>query len=353
MKIFFIGETSHSNAQSWLKGIKEYSDFEIETWKIEHKKGAFGNILRTWTWLYSCFFLKRRIHKSKADLLICERVTSYGFLGACTGFHPMVVSQQGITDVWPPNSISTPFKAILARWALKKADMIHAWGEVMIPALLELGANPAKIKVLPRGVDLNRFNFKAEGKHLDKIKAIVTRSLTSDYNHDVIIKAAKTLKDNNIPLEIKIVGDGILMNKLKMLAKELDVEDIVSFTGRIQNDQLPFYLAEANMYISVPISEGVSASLFEAMGGGAFPIVTDLPGTRPWIRHGENGFLIPVNDSKALAESIITAWNNKTLMQNAILANRSFVEEKADYNKNMTQFVAWYKELIKNKLKAK
>jgi len=352
MKIFFIGEISHTNAQSWLRGIKEYSDFEIETWKIEHKPGAFGNIHRIWIWLNSCLFLARRIRKSNADLLICERITSYGFIGACTGFHPLVVSQQGITDVWPTNSISTPFKAMLARRTLKKADMIHAWGEVMLPALLELGANPGKIKVLPRGVNLKIFNFKKEEKQWDTIKAVVTRSLTEDYNHDVIIKAAKILKDMKIRAEIKIIGDGILMNQLQILTKELEVEDIVRFTGRIDNDNLPSYLAEANVYISVPVSDGVSASLFEAMGGGAFPIVTDLPGARPWIRNGENGFLVPVNDPEALAESIILAWSNKKLMQDAITSNRSLVEEKANYDKNMPVFVAWYKELIKNKNKA-
>jgi hypothetical protein len=164
MKIFFIGETGHPNAQSWLKGLREYSDFEIETWTIKSKKGIAGKVQRVYSWVASCFFLGHKIRKSKADLLICVRVTSYGFIGACSGFHPMVVSQQGVTDVWPPNSISAPVKAMLARTAFKKADMIHAWGEVMLPAMLELKADPSKIKVLPRGIDLNRFNFKLENK---------------------------------------------------------------------------------------------------------------------------------------------------------------------------------------------
>ena len=139
------------------------------------------------------------------------------------------------------------------------------------------------------------------------------------------------------------------MDILKSLVKEFDLEDTVTFTGRIQNDNLQYYLAEANMYLSVPVTEGVSSSLFEAMGSGAFPIVTDLPGTNVWIRSGMNGFLVPQNDPESLAESIIKAWNDKQLIHKALVYNRKLVEEKADYKKNMPQFIEWYKELIKNK----
>jgi glycosyltransferase involved in cell wall biosynthesis len=346
MKVFFISETHRADAQTWIRGLKEFGNCEVETWEIIPRKGALSRFWRIWDWLKACFSLRNKIRQSGADILLAERVTSYGFLGAVSGFHPFVIAQQGVTDVWPPQALSAPFKAMLARYAFKKADLIQAWGQVMVPAMIALGANPEKIKVLAKGIDLEKFSFKPEDKKWDKIRAVVTRSLTPDYNHDVILRAARILKDQNIPVEIKIIGDGPLMNHLKQQATELDVNDLILFTGRIPNDLLPKYLSEANMYISVPVTEGVSASLFEAMGSGALPVVTDLPGTEAWIRHGENGYLVPINNSESLATFIIQAFNNKALMQQAILQNRKIAEEHADFRKNMPVFMKWYRELV-------
>ena len=79
---------------------------------------------------------------------------------------------------------------------------------------------------------------------------------------------------------------------LKDLAKKLNIENKVNFTGRIPNTELPKLLQESNIYISMPITEGVSASLFEAMAANCYPIVTDIAGNQSWIKHRENGQLI-------------------------------------------------------------
>jgi glycosyltransferase involved in cell wall biosynthesis len=47
------------------------------------------------------------------------------------------------------------------------------------------------------------------------------------------------------------------------------------FSGRIPNTELPELLRASNFYISMPITEGVSASLFEAMASNCYPIVTN------------------------------------------------------------------------------
>ncbi len=116
MKVFFISETYRADAQTWLRGLKEFGNCEIETWEIIPKKGPLSRIWRIWDWINACLFVGRKIRKSGADILLSERITSYGFIGAMTGFHPFVAAQQGVTDVWPPKSLSTPFKAFIARY---------------------------------------------------------------------------------------------------------------------------------------------------------------------------------------------------------------------------------------------
>jgi glycosyltransferase involved in cell wall biosynthesis len=57
-------------------------------------------------------------------------------------------------------------------------------------------------------------------------------------------------------------------------------------------------LSQTDIYVSTSLYDGTSVSLLEAMGSGAFPIVTDIPSNREWISPGQNGFLVSVNGEK-------------------------------------------------------
>jgi len=80
-----------------------------------------------------------------------------------------------------------------------------------------------KVLVLPKGINLDFFQFQ-EVKDTQFINAIVTRSLLPEYKHDIILKAFSILKQNNLPFKLTIVGNGILLDSLKNLAKTLNIE---------------------------------------------------------------------------------------------------------------------------------
>jgi glycosyltransferase involved in cell wall biosynthesis len=142
------------------------------------------------------------------------------------------------------------------------------------------------------------------------------------------------------------VGNGKQLPTLKQLAQHLNIADKVIFTGRIPNTALPELLQKSDFYISMPITEGVSASLFEAMASGCYPIVTDIPGNQSWITHQENGQLIPIDNYKMLAEELIWSFENMEYRTKAVLKNRKFVEENADYSYNMKLIADKYHALI-------
>ena len=106
------------------------------------------------------------------------------------------------------------------------------------------------------------------------------------------------------------------------------------------------FLNQVDFYISMPNTEGVSASLFEAMACGCYPIVSDIEGNQSWIQHRKNGQLVTVDDSTQLAEEIIWAFKNPEFRANAILENRKFVEEHANYSINMKVISDKYHQLI-------
>ena len=89
------------------------------------------------------------------------------------------------------------------------------------------------------------------------------------------------------------------------------------------------FLPGADIYVSTSLYDGTSVSLLEAMGSGAFPVVTDIPANREWITNGENGFLVPVDEEKYLANRIIDAIRKPRLLERSRIENLSIAERCA------------------------
>lgn len=343
-KILFLGETYRADAHTWIRGIERVSGLKMDTLEVQSTKTRTGRLFMFVVFLIKIF--RTNLTKSY-DLVLAERSTSYGFFAIFVNSKKRVVAQQGITDIWPLDPISLRVKPIFQRLAYRKADLIHAWGKVMVPAMLRAKADPDRIMVLPKGINLDLYKF-VEFEKKERNLAIVTRSLTDVYNHSDILDALALLKARHIAIKVLIIGDGVLMPRLVQKAKALGIEEMVTFTGRIPNDELPRLLQRAGIYLSVPKSEGVSASLFEAMATGCFPIVTDLPGTRAFIRNGENGMLVPVNHPQAIADAVSKYLDSPESFEHAVVANRKYIEENVSLSKNMQEIWKRYVSLFED-----
>jgi len=329
-----------------MNGLREFGDFEIVTWELKTRtNNQINRLLRIVEYCFAIFKVKKIIQTEHPDMVIAERTTSYGFLAAISGVKPFAVAQQGVTDLWPETSLLFPIKKRIQNYAFKKANLIHAWGKVMTFSMQKAQVDMAKVMVLPKGINLDVFSYIPK-QATDKINAIVTRSLAAEYRHDTILKAFAMLHEKGFDFSLLIIGDGIQLESLKELTKQLHIENKVTFTGRIPNHQLPGLLQQSNYYISMPITEGVSASLFEAMATGCYPLVTDIMGNQNWIEHRVNGQLITVDDYKMLTEELIWAIENPVHRNEAVKNNRKFVEENANYAINMKLIAERYHALI-------
>ena len=89
-----------------------------------------------------------------------------------------------------------------------------------------------------------------------------------------MIRAAAELKNmvSEVNFKVQIIGSGSDEKKLKDLAKELKVDDIIQFLGHIEPEKVYDYLAEADIFVRPSRSEGLGSSFLEAMGAG-LPII--------------------------------------------------------------------------------
>jgi glycosyltransferase involved in cell wall biosynthesis len=123
----------------------------------------------------------------------------------------------------------------------------------------------------------------------------------------------------------------------------------VQFLGWVKHEEMPKLLSQANIYISTSLDDGTSVSLLEAMASGAFPIVTDIPSNREWISDGENGFLVPIDEERFLAEKILEAIRNHDLREGSRDKNFSLIKEKALWPVTIAKTKEIYKMVLDSK----
>lgn len=125
------------------------------------------------------------------------------------------------------------------------------------------------------------------------------------------LEAAKNVKKLYKEVSFKLVGPadpnptGI---KLEDIQSYID-EGIIDYYGE-QADVRPF-LEDAAVVVLPSYREGVPHTILEAMAIGRAILSTDVPGCRETVQEGINGFLVPVKDSKSLANKMIWMIENK------------------------------------------
>ena len=87
-------------------------------------------------------------------------------------------------------------------------------------------------------------------------------------------------------------------------------------------------IESCSVYVLPSYREGTPRTVLEASAMGRAAIVTDAPGCRETIVHGETGLLVPVKDTVALAEAMLEMADNAELRQQMGVAARLFCEEK-------------------------
>jgi len=317
--------------------------------KLAPKIWALSQYISFLLWIIQ---VRQLVKKIKPDVVHAQGVTHYGFLSACSGFHPLVVTPMG-SDVlvYPKQNF---FLRALTKYPLKKTDMVTCDGENSKQAIIELGTLPQKINLLCFGTDTEKFNPARRSEKLrgrlgiaDSPTMISLRGLEPIYDIDSLIMAIPAVLEQIPEAKFIIAHRGSREVKLKELAKSLGVSQSVKFVGLIPTEEIPQYLASSDVYVSTSLSDsGLAASTAEAMACGLPAIITDFGDNRKWVEDGVNGFIVPLKDPKTLAEKIIYLLGNEAIRVEFGERNRKIIEERNNYYKEMEKMDNIYKDLI-------
>ena len=296
--------------------------------------------------LLTFFVVLRR----RCDLIHVHWAIPTGLIGVFCGLFlkkPLVVTIHG-SDFRLAAEGSKLIRSLFL-FVCRKADHLTCVSEALKKGLLEWGIPEGKISTFPMGVDekfLETGRRRREGRDSRPWTVLSNRNLLPLYNVSLLIRAIPLVLAEEPDTRFVIAGEGREREKLEREAKELNVEGAVRFIGRVSHDSMSGLLGQSDIYVSTSLSDGTSVSLLEAMAAGAFPVVTDIPANLEWIRDGENGFLIPVNEEGLLAKRIVGAIRGRDLLERSRRENLRIVEEKALWSVTIRKTEGIYDEVL-------
>ncbi|RLE45519.1 hypothetical protein DRJ22_04170, partial [Candidatus Woesearchaeota archaeon] len=145
-------------------------------------------------------------------------------------------------------------------------DKITLYGKSLIPFALKAGIKREKIKIIPTGMDIHKFEgkYKDVRKEFNIAKETIIGLFVGLMLHrkgiDTIIKTIDKLRKENFIM--LLVGDGPDIEKYKKMVKEYKLEDNIIFTGRRQ-DMKNFYRS-VDLLFFPSRGEGLAGAIMEA-----------------------------------------------------------------------------------------
>lgn len=290
--------------------------------------------------------LKKAITEFKPDVVHAHYATSYGLIGALSGFHPYVVSAWG-TDVMKFPQKNFINKAVL-KYNLRKADVICATSYTISEFLKPV--TDKLVQVIPFGVNVNEFRKKEVKSLFDKDVFVIgsIKPLEALYNTDVLIKAFGKLKSKYPERKIKlvIIGEGTQSEILKALAHKLKIESEVTFTGRIPYFEVSNYFNMLDVLVNISDYESFGVSVIEAMACEKPVVATNTGGLKEIIENSTFGSLVEVENVEQTASEIEKYLLDVTLKQKVGKAAREKVVQKYNWEDNIKQMIDVYQKLL-------
>lgn len=347
-----MGDARQVHLQRWSRYLID-AGYDVITASLEPMDGIPGNLERIRVpdalpdflrYPMAVPAVRKIIRRFKPHLVNAHFVPNYGVIAAMSGFQPWVLSTWGSDIMLLPQR--SAFHKTRTQFVIKRAACITSDADVMSERLVTLGADPERVVTFPFGVD--RGMFYPEREHQPGPGApqqdpggagpriLSNRKIEDVYNIDTIISAWPEVNRAIPEASLTIAGAGSLADSLRQRSKNLDANRPIEFAGEIAHRDMPGLLRKHDIFLSIASSDTTSVSLLEAMACGLFPVLSDIPANREWVRHGENGFLVRPRDPHALAQTIIDAWNNPGLRNSAEQKNASLIETRADWFENMS-----------------
>jgi glycosyltransferase involved in cell wall biosynthesis len=271
------------------------------------------------------FFLVEAIRRCRcADVIHAHWIPS-GWIGLIAGRlfgRPVVLTIHG--------SDARLLPAAVSRWVLRNVAEVNVVSVEMQEIVRSLGRDGVLIPVL---IDEELFNPEADPTpvlqafDLDGPVVTFVARLNEFRNPLGLVRAMPFVLAESPETRFLIIGDGPQYGEVIHLAERLGVRERLTMTGA--REDVYRFLGASSVFVALsPIDNVWTCAIAEAMLVGVPSILSDAGFTGSFFTHGQNCYLVPVDDDQALASAILTLLNDESLRERLIAGANDLLVEK-------------------------
>ena len=196
-------------------------------------------------------------------------------------------------------------------WFYGQLDTVFVNSEEYRQSWIKRGFEPAKLKILPRGLDTELFHPKRRdprfwdkfGETNGAVRLLYVGRVSREKDLDVLAAAYRQLRDEKLPVQLFVVGHGPYSETLSETLPD------ARFTGYLKGKQLAAAYASSDIFVFPSTTDTFGNVIIEAQASGLPVIVSDSGGPKELVDE-TTGLVTKSHDAEDLARAIRTLVND-------------------------------------------
>jgi glycosyltransferase involved in cell wall biosynthesis len=266
---------------------------------------------------------------------------------------PLVVSLHG-SDVYVAETFGPARMA--ARRVFSRAGAITACSADLGQRAIALGADPARVEVVPYGVDAGRFRPDAQARATRREKLGVAEGVTLVFaagrlvrkkGFEYLVDALPLIRSTS-PVVLAIAGAGDLEAELRERAHQLHVAERVRLLGNLTQDEVAAHLAAADVVVVPSVRDdsgnvdGLPNIVMEALASGTPLVTTRAGGIGAVVEHERTALVVPERDPVAIAAAVASVAADGALGSRLGAAGRALADSRYGWGRTAERLEAAY-----------
>jgi len=223
----------------------------------------------------------------------------------------------------------------------QKASAIIVVSNTMKKALEKIGADPDVLHTIHYGVNCEHFSHN---KNPDSNLSFLTVGrFTEKKAPHLTIKAFSKIADDFPEIQLRMIGNGPLLDNCVDLAKSLALEARIEFLGEKNHEEVAQAMATARCFVQHSIRapsgdcEGLPLAILEASASGLPVISTIHAGIPEVIEHEVSGFLSNEGDVESMAKHMAIVASDDATVSRLGCSGRKIIEEKFSLHRYISE----------------
>ena len=243
-------------------------------------------------------------------------------------------------------------------YVLRRVNRVTTICEGLRTDILARGISADRVILIPNAVDVKKFagpgeNTAALARDLGLDGKTVLGFIGSFYAYEglnLLLSALPAIAARRPDIRLLLVGGGPEDERLKRSARQLGVEHLVIFQGRVPHTEVARYYDLINVLVYPRLRMRLTETVtplkpLEAMARRRLVVASDVGGHRELIRDGENGRLFSADSVSALAQTVIDLLNSPQAWEALRNRGREFVETERSWAASVARYAAVYSGL--------